>query len=108
MGVLDVWLLLYVPYPGLYNKTHIQNVYNGIRKKLKPLILNLWIYFSDNIIILSVSSDDFKRLIQYWKTVKYGWQSLSLYIYIYMYEKNIYMYEKKLHRFNFLNESKGC
>ena len=30
MGVFDVWLLLYIPYPGLYYKTHIQNVYNAI------------------------------------------------------------------------------
>ena len=22
MGVLDLWLLLYIPYLGLYNKTH--------------------------------------------------------------------------------------
>ena len=36
MGVLDVWLLLHIPYPGLYNKTHIQSVYNAIRIKLKP------------------------------------------------------------------------
>ena len=36
MGVLDVWLLLYIPYPGLYNKTHIQNIYNAMRRKLGP------------------------------------------------------------------------
>ena len=36
MGVLDVWLLLYIPVPGLDNKTHIQDVYNAIRRKLKP------------------------------------------------------------------------
>ena len=36
MGVLDVWLFLYSPYPGLYNKTHMQTVYNAIRRKLKP------------------------------------------------------------------------
>ena len=35
MGVLDVWLLLYTPYPGLYNKTLIKSVYNAIRQKLK-------------------------------------------------------------------------
>ena len=36
MGVLDVWLLLYIPSLGLYDKTHIQSVYNTIRIKLKP------------------------------------------------------------------------
>ena len=36
MGVLDVWLLLYIPYPGLYNKIHIKIEYNAIRRKLKP------------------------------------------------------------------------
>ena len=36
MEVVDVWLLLYIPYPGLYNKTHIQSVSNAIRRKLKP------------------------------------------------------------------------
>ena len=45
MGVLDVWLLFFVPYPGLYNKTHLQSVYNEIRRKLKPgyiVIINLF------------------------------------------------------------------
>ena len=32
MGVLDVWLLLYIPYPGLYNKTPIQSVYNQFKE----------------------------------------------------------------------------
>ena len=36
MGVLDIYLLLYISYPGLYNKTHIQSVYSVIRRKLKP------------------------------------------------------------------------
>ena len=36
MGVLDVWPLLYILYPGLYNKTHIQSVYNAVRRKFKP------------------------------------------------------------------------
>ena len=35
MGVLDVWLLSYTSYHGLSSKTHIQNVYNVIRRKLK-------------------------------------------------------------------------
>ena len=26
MRVLNVWLLLYIPFPGLYNKTYIQSV----------------------------------------------------------------------------------
>ena len=34
--MLDVWLLLYILYPGLYNKTQIQSVYNAIRRELKP------------------------------------------------------------------------
>ena len=34
--MLDVWLLLYIPYPGLYNKTHIHCVYNVIRRNQKP------------------------------------------------------------------------
>ena len=54
MGVLDVWLLSYIPYPGLYDKTHIQSVYNVIRRKLKPgqiVIINFFqpktsLYFS--------------------------------------------------------------
>ena len=37
MEVLDAWLLLFILYPGLYNNTDIQNVYNAIRKKLKPV-----------------------------------------------------------------------
>ena len=32
MGVLDVCLLLFIPYPGLYNKTHIQSVYKAIKR----------------------------------------------------------------------------
>ena len=36
MGVFDVWLLLYIPYPGLYDKIHVQSVNNAIRRKLKP------------------------------------------------------------------------
>ena len=35
MGVLDMWLLLYIPFPGLYIKTHMQSVYNAIKRKLK-------------------------------------------------------------------------
>ena len=30
MGVLDVCLLLYILYQNLYNKTHMQSVYNAI------------------------------------------------------------------------------
>ena len=36
MGVLDVWLFLYILYSDLYNKTHTQSVYSAIRRKLKP------------------------------------------------------------------------
>ena len=36
MGALDVWLLLYIPYPGLYNETHIQSVHRVSKRKLKP------------------------------------------------------------------------
>ena len=36
MEVLDVWLFLYILSPGLFTKTHIQNVYNAIRRKFKP------------------------------------------------------------------------
>ena len=37
MGMLDLWLLLYILYPGLYNKAHIQDVYSAIRRKHKPV-----------------------------------------------------------------------
>ena len=36
MGVLDAGLLLYIPFPGLYNKTRIRYVYNLTGGKLKP------------------------------------------------------------------------
>ena len=36
MVVFDVWLLLYISYPGLFNKTDIQDIYNAIRRKIKP------------------------------------------------------------------------
>ena len=39
MGVLDVWLLLYILYPGLYNKTNIQSVYLSL-----SLYLSIYIY----------------------------------------------------------------
>ena len=38
-------IVIYFSYPGLYNKTHIQNVYSAIRRKLKPgkiVIINLF------------------------------------------------------------------
>ena len=45
MGVLNVWQLLYIPYPDLHNKTHAQSVYNAVRRKLKHgqiVIINLF------------------------------------------------------------------
>ena len=33
---LETYNLYFIPYPGLYNKTYIQSVYNTIRKKLEP------------------------------------------------------------------------
>ena len=53
MGVLNILLLLYIPYPGLYNKTHMQSVYNAIRRKLKPGYYTF--ILTKNIIILFVS-----------------------------------------------------
>ena len=48
MGVFDVWLLLYIPYPGLYNETHIRSIYSAIRKKFLNLIkLSSEIYFGE-------------------------------------------------------------
>ena len=34
MGVLDVWISLYIPHPGLHNKTHIQGLYKAIKKNV--------------------------------------------------------------------------
>ena len=36
MGVLNVWLLLYIAYSGLYDKSHIQSVYKVISRELEP------------------------------------------------------------------------
>ena len=36
MGVLGIWLLLYIPFSGLYKITHLQSVYNVTGRKLKP------------------------------------------------------------------------
>ena len=39
--------VIYIPYPGLYDKTHIQSVYNAIRRKLKSfLLIALHIYIT--------------------------------------------------------------
>ena len=69
MGVLDGWLLLNIPNPGLYFKTHIQSVYNAIRRKLKSrLIAIINLFRRKSIIRLSVSLQDSTRLIWGWKT----------------------------------------
>ena len=58
-NITDVWLLLYIPFPGLYDKTLIQSIYNVTKKT--QLWLNCYYKFisAKNIIILFVSSDDF-------------------------------------------------
>ena len=81
MGVLDAWLFLYIPHPSLYNKTHIQSVYNAIWRKLKP----------GSIFILDLIGEEYHytlRLIRWlhtfnlrFKNSRFGLQS------IYMYEK---------------------
>ena len=55
MRVLTVWLLLYILYPGFYNKTHTQSVYNALRRKLKPgyiVIINLF-WSSKSVFVFS-------------------------------------------------------
>ena len=69
MGVLDVSLLLYIPYPGLYNKTHIQSVYNVIRRKLKPIEIVIMKLFQQ----MSHNSTFFLKIYLYF-----------IYIYIYI------------------------
>ena len=44
----------------VYKKIHIQSVYSAIRRKLKPVLSCHYKFISaENIIIFSVSSDDF-------------------------------------------------
>ena len=46
MGVLDVCLLLYFPFSGLYNKIHIHGVYYVTGRKLwhgEIVLLNLFL-----------------------------------------------------------------
>ena len=44
MEVLNVWQLLYIPSPGLFNKTYIQSVYNVTGSNLNPDDIYIYIY----------------------------------------------------------------
>ena len=45
MGMPDVYVLLYIPYAGLYNKTQIQSVYNVSRFEFSSsYIIYIYIY----------------------------------------------------------------
>ena len=55
MRVLGVWLLVYILYPGLYNKTHIQSIYNEIKRKIKPGLIVIIDLFRRRISLYSSS-----------------------------------------------------
>ena len=76
MGGLDVWLLLYIRNPGLYDKNYIHGVNNAIRRKLKPGKIVLWICSGEEYhytlrLIRWLNTFDLKM-----KNCKYGLQSL--------------------------------
>ena len=70
--MLDVWLLLCIPYPGLYNKTHIQSIYRAIKRKplfCKLTNINIGKYFL-NLLDKHLNRDNLFRKLFYRKTVK--------------------------------------